>query len=153
MTQPISLDSKSPRFGLPLLFAGQAQKDFYINEAHALIDALLHPVVEGTAAAPPEQPAKGSCWIVAATPSAEWIDRADQIACFQSGTWLFASPSEGMRVFDRSAGIEKRYRDGWHAPTSIATPAGGATVDAEARAAIAELIEALSTMGLTRQSQ
>ena len=44
-----------------------------------------------------------------------------------------------------------RYRDSWQAPTSLTAPAGGATVDVEARAAIAELIGVLTTMGLVNQ--
>ena len=53
MTDPVDFGSMTPRFELPLLFAAQAQKEFFVNEAHSLVDALLHPVVKGTTPTPP----------------------------------------------------------------------------------------------------
>jgi hypothetical protein len=148
MNEPISFTSQTPRFGLPILFSGQAQKEFYLNEAHALIDSLMHPVVEGESATPPDAPLPGECWIIGEGAEGAWLGHAGEIACHQSGMWLFAKPVHGMRVFSRAAGSLLFYRDGWSVPESIEVPDGGATVDAEARAAIGELILALKTAGV-----
>ncbi|HTN14216.1 MAG TPA: DUF2793 domain-containing protein [Devosia sp.] len=128
---------------------GQAQKEFQINEAHALIDALLHPAVEGEASAPPTAPDAGECWLVGSGPSGAWVGHAGELACWSTGTWIFAAPRDGMRLLDRSTGQAKHYRGGgWIAPAAPATPSGGTIVDAEARAAISALIAALGVAGI-----
>ena len=132
---------------LPTTIAGQAQKEFFVNEAHALTDALLHPAVEGEADAPPASPGAGECWLVGATPNGAWADHAGELASYQGGDWIFAAPRDGLRMLDRSTGQEVRYRGGWVRPATPAQPAGGATVDTEARAAIVGLIAALVAGG------
>jgi hypothetical protein len=131
---------------------GQSQKEFFVNEAHALVDALLHPAIEGEADAPPSAPAQGESWLVGDAPSGAWADQAGKLASYQAGGWIFASPREGMSVLDRATGQGIRYRDGWQRPATPAEPAGGATVDSEARAAIGELIEVLIAAGILAQS-
>lgn len=148
MTDPVAFTHATPRFGLPLLFAGQAQKEFYVNQAHALADALLHAACEGEAATPPVTPVEGENWLVAAGADGAWSGEDGKLAAFQSGTWLFASPNEGMRLFDRATGQVLLYRGGWQRPAAPAAPAGGSTVDGEARAAIMNLIEALVDAGI-----
>lgn len=152
MPDPIVFTSASPRFGLPLLFAGQAQKEVFVNEAHALTDALLHPAVEGEADAPPAAPADGECWLVGDTPTGAWQDHSGELASYQAGTWIFAPPRDGVRVLDRSTGQDIRYRGGWRRPGTPVAPTGGATVDAEARAAIAGLVAALVDAGLLAEA-
>jgi hypothetical protein len=152
MSDPITFASASPRFGLPFLFAGQAQKEFFVNEAHALTDALLHPAIEGEADAPPATPVAGECWLVGGTPTGAWTDHAGELASYQAGGWLFAAPRDGLRMLDRSTGQEVRYLAGWQRPATPAAPTGGTTVDAQARAAITDLIAALVAGGLLAQS-
>lgn len=152
MSDPISFTSTSPINNLPLLFAGQAQKELTVNEALSRVDALLHPVVEGEADTPPASPAAGECWLVGASPTGIWSGHAAALACFTAGVWIFSEPREGMRVFDSSAGQSLLYRGGWAAATTPAEPIGGTTIDAEARTAITGLITALAAAGILPES-
>jgi hypothetical protein len=148
MSDPLAFASLSPRFSLPLLHAGQAQKELHVNEAHALTDALLHCVIEGESAAPPASPTEGTAWLVAGAPTGDWSGQAGKLACRQSGQWLFVVPRDGMRLFDRDSGQEIRYLAGWIAPGRPAQPSGGSVVDVEARTAISALIATLEQAGI-----
>jgi hypothetical protein len=143
MTDPLAFPGVTPRFGLPLLFAGQAQKEFFVNEAHALTDALLWCAIEGEAAAPPTTPLDGTAWLVAAGSTGEWSGRSGSIACRQGGNWLFCQPSAGLRILDRATGQTRIFTVAWKTPSQIAETSGGSVVDAEARGAIVQLIAAL----------
>ena len=141
-------DSTSPRFGLPLLFAGQAQKETFVNEAHALADMLMHCAIHGESEAPPADPAEGDAWLVGTDPAGAWAGQAGKLAGWQGGNWLFVTPRRGMRVFDLAAGQDRRYAGEWLAPDAPPVPAGGGVIDAEARAAIAALVAAMQQSGI-----
>ena len=149
MTEPLAFTSRSARFGLPFLFAGQAQREFTVNEALARLDALVFPVVQGMADAPPTAPAEGQCWIVGNAPLEDWAGEAQALACRQAGTWLFVAPVAGMVVHDESLGSARTF-DGttWQAAPQIAAPAGGSQVDVEARAAVEGILAALRARGI-----
>jgi hypothetical protein len=147
MADTFVFSSASPRFGLPLLFAGQTQKEVWVNEALARTDALLHCAVEGEASAPPADPVDGENWIVSPDATGVWTGYEGCIACRQGGNWLFATPCDGMRILNRSTGQEFRFLGEWKIPAVPVEPTGGSVVDAEARAALGELIAALRVSG------
>lgn len=130
------------------MLAGQAQKEFFVNEALARIDMLLHPVVEGERAAPPADPAPGESWLVAADPTDAWAGRAHALASWDGAQWTLIAPQTGCLVYDRAAGVRRQFRDGWQYPARPDPVTGGTVVDAEARAAIAILVDKLATVGV-----
>jgi hypothetical protein len=148
MTDPISFTSTTPRYSIPLLFSGQSQKEFYVNEAHALTDALLHAACEGEAVDPPATPAEGEAWLVGSGATGAWAGEDGKLASYQAGNWLFAAPNDGMHLYDRSTSQTLLFRGGWQRPPTPTAPSGGTTVDAEARAAIADIVSALQQAGI-----
>ncbi|WP_419826069.1 DUF2793 domain-containing protein [Sphingomonas sp.] len=164
------MSDTSPRFSLPLLAAGQAQKELFHNEALTIVDAIVHPLALTIGdAAPPAAPVPGQCWIVGASPVGAWAGRAATLAAWTEGGWRFVVPVEGMAVWIAAEGLEARFEGGaWtlgeviarrlliggvqvvgaRAPR-IAAPSGGTNSDQQSRDAIAAIIAVLSGHGLT----
>lgn len=162
-------DDQTPRLALPLLHAGQAQKEIDHNEALALLDmAVQASVVAVGRNDPPSDPAPGDCWIVGTSPVGEWAGWPGALAGWTAGGWRLLAPRAGMQVWRGSDGITVTY-DGsnWTAGSvhanhvliggvpvlgargdAIANPASGATIDGEARAAIGAILAALRGHGL-----
>jgi outer membrane lipopolysaccharide assembly protein LptE/RlpB len=64
---------------------------------------------------------------------------------------MLLQPIEGMRLFDRTAGCEFHFRGGtWASPAAPTMPSGGSTIDAQARAVLADLIDSLVASGILR---
>jgi hypothetical protein len=148
MSDPLAFASVTPRLGLPLLFAAQAHKELFHNEALARIDALMHPSVEAERDVPPDTPDESSCWLVGPAPTDAWADAAGALAILQGGGWQFAKPVPGMRVLNLETGQFLHYSHGWKKAESIEEPSGGLYVDSHARAAIGALISALRAAGI-----
>ncbi|MEY4160733.1 MAG: hypothetical protein RLZZ136_1354 [Pseudomonadota bacterium] len=128
---------------------GQAQKEFSVNEGLSLTDALLHCAVEAVAATPPAAAQDGLAWLVAAGATGDWAGQDNKLACRQAGQWLFVTPRDGMRISNRATGQDLRRLGGvWLAPLAPAEASGGATVDAQARNAIADLVQKLRQAGV-----
>ena len=149
MSDPLPFESATPRFALPMLFAGQAQKEFFVNEALLRADLLLHCAVEGRLASEPAAPSAGRAWLVGAPASGAFLGHEHEIAAWTEGGWRFFAPVDGLRVFDRSLGAFRVFITGaWDEPAPVAPPTGGATVDVEGRAALTRVIDKLVASGV-----
>ena len=157
------------RWSLPLLEAGQAQKEMTHNEALATLDLLVQASVVAVGPnAPPASPAAGQCWAVGAAPTGAWAGHAHALAGWTAGGWRFAAPGEGASVWSAADGCSAIWTCGqWRVGQvagaalliggvqvigaqrpAIAEPAAGTTVDAEARTTLAEVLGVLRAHGL-----
>lgn len=116
MSDPITFDATTARFKLPLLFAGQSQKEVYVNEGFLLADSLMHCIVESETNTPPTSPVDGNAWLVGSSPTGEWAGEAGTLALRQAGQWLFAAPRDGMRIVNRASGQDLRRLAGHGSP-------------------------------------
>ena len=157
------------RLALPLLIAGQAQKEVHHNEALLRLDACVAACVADIAdAVPPGSPAMGDCYIVGAGGTGAWTGHDGAIAAYGEGGWRFIAPREGLCALVASLGVEAVYFGGsWRygalrgssvtidgnpvigaRQPAIAAPTGGSVVDTEARGAIAIILNMLRAHGL-----
>lgn len=157
------------RLGLPLLATGQAGKEVTHNEALALVDLVLAAGVEAVGLdAPPADPAPGRAWVVGPAPVGAWAGRAGAVAGWTGGGWRFVAPFEGLSVWILAEKLHARFVGGlWIVGelradrvlvggvpvlgprgAAVAAPAGGSTINAEARASLAAVLAALRKHGL-----
>lgn len=159
----------TPRFALPFLLPGQAQKELFHNEALARIDLALHPAVEGPPAVePPPAPAQGECWIAAPAAEGDWSGHDNELAMWTESGWRFLEPQPGTSAWNKAADVPllwdgSQWREGDLASAGllvngvrvvgprqpgVASPSGGTIIDEEARLAINALTAALMSHGL-----
>ncbi|HWA20503.1 MAG TPA: DUF2793 domain-containing protein [Devosia sp.] len=92
--------STTARLALPYIAPQQAQKQVSYNEAMALLDRLVQPMVKSrTVSAPPGSPAEGDSYIVAASGSGAWVGKDGKLASWLDGGWEFLMPGEGWLAF------------------------------------------------------
>jgi hypothetical protein len=113
-----------------------------------ILDALAHGTVIATLTAPPAVSSDGDCYRIASTATGDWSAHANQIAIKVGGSWHFAEPAEGMMLFDREADQWVWFRSDWQSAAAPTLPTGGSVIDAEARALLATLVQALQSFGL-----
>ncbi len=157
------------RLALPFIIAGQAQKEITHNQALLRLDALVQPAVESVSLdTPPVAPIPGQSWIIGNSPTGVWAGNAGSIASFTEAGWQFVAPLAGMSVWSKADGVFALYAasdwDLGRAPqlgvhiggdqvvgprqAAVAGPAGGTTIDVEARVAIDQVLASLRTHGL-----
>ena len=161
--------SETKRLGLPFLDAGQAAKELTHNEALVRLDIAVQTNVAAVGEeVPPENPVIGAAWIVGAAPTGAWAGRAENIAGWTASGWRFVVPLEGMTAWVEGAGVDARFAGGrWRLgeitgkaliigglpvvrarAAGVPDPVDGATIDAEGRAAIGAILDALRHHGL-----
>lgn len=152
MALPISFPSTTSNFALPLIFTGQAQREFTLNQSLIIIDALLQGGVTASQSTPPASADEGECFRVTAPAANDWIGHEDKIAIRVGGAWHFAVPGKGLRLFDRATGKTIHHDAGWQTASAPAAPSGGSVIDAEAREQLSDLIEELRKIGIFDRS-
>lgn len=162
-------DETTARLALPLLQAGQAQKELTHNEALTLLDFAAQSVVTAVGRNdPPATPALGACWIVGAAPLGAWSGHAGALAGWTAGGWRFVAAREGLSAWSLADTAETRFSGGaWTTGAlcgvsvtiagsavlgarqpAVAAAAGGSVIDVEARAALASILTAMRNHGL-----
>jgi hypothetical protein len=159
--------TQSIRHGMPFLVAGQAQKEVTHNEALQAIDMKLHlGVASRSVSEAPDTPVAGDAYIVPSGATGVWSGAEGSIALFDGFGWAYSVPVRGSVawVADERCMVvwEGSWSSGWPvsslivgtrvlfgAPAiAISGPQGGTVVDAEARAALLDLLSALRDQGI-----
>lgn len=146
------MNETTGRLALPMLAVAQAQKEMTHNEALALLDIAVQPVVEAVASSVPVAPSIGQCWIVGVAPTGAWADYPGALACWTIGGWRFIAPFDGMCAWSiADQGLARREGTVWRVAArqaAIDEPASGTVIDTEGRAAIAAILGVLRSAGL-----
>lgn len=148
MSEPISFPSTTSNFALPLLFSGQAQREFFVNQSLSMIDALIQFAIVDMVSTPPADPIDAQCYIVGTGATGDWLGQDDNIAVRLAGDWHFVIPTDRMQVVNRTTGQTLNFSAGWVSAVEPPSPSGGTVIDTEARAAISGLIQALRVSGV-----
>ena len=134
-----------------------------------MLDTIVAAAVEeGPRNAPPAAPVAGSCFIIGAAPTGAWAGHGLALAAFSQAGWRFIAPFEGLQAWVKSTATFAAYRSGaWEVgairasqllvggqqvvgarAAAVANPAGGTTIDAQARSAIEAILGAMRGHGL-----
>jgi hypothetical protein len=150
---------QTPRLALPLIAAGQSQKDVTHNDAVLALDRLVAlAVLSASALAPPASPPDGGVWIVPAAGATIWGQPAGTLMHRQDEAWIAALPHDGQVAYVAENGLLLVHAGGWQivrrmgTPMTVELPSGGGTIDAEARSALASLISIMEHHGFVTQS-
>lgn len=157
------------RFGFPLLAAGQAQKELVHNETVQGLDIVAAAAVEEPPrTSPPASPTVGATFIVGPAATGVWASHDQSLAAYTEGGWRFVAPRAGLLAYVISTATWALFRAGaWEfgivrgdqvviggrqvvgaQAAAVPAPAGGTTVDVEARATIGLMLSALRAHGL-----
>ena len=127
---------------LPYLLPSQAQKHVTHNEALQLIDAVTQLTIVSEALAAPDNPAEGTCYLIAAGATGPWSGKDGRLAFRQDGAWIYILPRDGWRAYFLAASEMRVFAGGaWNdivppAPANLPLLGLNATADAQNRLAV-----------------
>lgn len=99
------MSDTTPRLDLPLLQPAQAQKHVTHNEAISQLDVAVQLTFEAMGVStPPAEPAAGQCWAIGSGAVGLWQGQDGKIGAWVNSGWLFVSPAEGWRGWDKGTG-------------------------------------------------
>ena len=160
---------QTARLAAPLIEGGQIDKATTHNEALTLFDLGVCAAVDGFLAnSPPASPLAGACYVLGASPTGAWAGHAQAPAGYTAGGWRFIAPVDGLTALVKASGQFATYIGGsWELGqirgarlsvggeqvvgprlAAVVEAAGGTTVDSEARATIAAILDRLRQHGL-----
>ena len=151
------MSDDTPLLSLPLLLPSQAQKHVTHNEALRLLDVLVQlAVTDRTRTEPPAAPEEGDRHLIAAGATGAWAGRANQIAAFWGGAWLYLIPRDGWTVRVVDDAVTLAFADGQWLPATASTELAmrlgiNATADDTNRLAVASAATLLTHEGAGHQ--
>jgi hypothetical protein len=130
--------SLSPKLGVPLIEASQAQKHATHNEGVLMLEALLSAVVLASdLTIPPASPEEGDLYIVPAGASGLWQGEAGRLALFLGGAWSFTDAAAGFEAFDATSGNRLQFLGGMWRVTASYGAAGARSANRTIEAEVA----------------
>jgi hypothetical protein len=79
----------SAKFGVPYIATSQASPEVTHNAALNMLQILQSPAISRGLNVPPGAPIEGDVYIVGAAPTGAWAGRANALAGWFGGAWLF----------------------------------------------------------------
>lgn len=124
------MSENTPRLILPYIVQSQAQKEVTHAVGLNRLDALTQTAVETVALTAPPIGIEGNLYIVGSGATGAWNAKDKQLAQFIGGSWVFYTPFEGLRVWDKQTAQPFVYKGTtWQNEFSAASKVGffGAT--------------------------
>lgn len=116
------VEGMTDRLALPLMIAGQGQKEVTHNEALILLEWYALPTVRSRSEPPPSEAASGDAWLIPGTATGEpWESHRGQVAVRWGGDWRFIVPAVGVRIYieDEDSYIFLLRDGGWRVEPAL----------------------------------
>lgn len=95
--------TQTTKLNLPHILPAQAQKEVTHNDALNLLDIFTRPtVLEMDKNTPPGSPVAGDCYVVGNSPTGEFVDHEQEVACYTANGWVFAVPFKWLDVVNET---------------------------------------------------